>query len=70
MTHDQFTALVALTSLRNTAALDCARMVLVDGAQASVAADSAGVSRQQVSNVLTKLRKTLDMAQMACGVAP
>lgn len=67
MTNGQFGALVALTSLRQTAALDCARLVLVEGVPAGVAADGAGVSRQQVSNVLTKLRKTMALAQQACA---
>lgn len=58
MTPEQFAALVALTSLRQTAALDCARRVLVDGVRPSVAADEAGVSRQQVSTILVNLRKT------------
>lgn len=66
MTPEQFTALVALTSLRKTAALDCARLVLVAGVPSSVAADGAGVSRQQVSNVLTRLRETLELARRAC----
>lgn len=67
MTPDQFQALVALTSLRAPAAVAGARLVLVDGLPSSVAADSAGVSRQQLSNVLTRLREALDMARRACA---
>jgi len=57
MTYEQFIALVALTSLRHTKALECARMVLVDGIKPSVAADKAGVTRQQVSQTVVRLRK-------------
>jgi len=54
MTYEQFIALVALTSLRHTKALECARMVLVDGTKPSVAADKSGVTRQQVSQTVVR----------------
>jgi len=67
LTPDQFDALVALTSIRAGAAMASARLVLVDGLPPSVAADSAGVSRQQLSNVLARLREVLELARRVCG---
>lgn len=67
MTPDQFDALVALTSIRAAAAVAGARLVLVDGLPPAVAADSAGISRQQLSNVLTRLREALALARRVCA---
>lgn len=67
LTPEQFDALVALTSIRAGAALAGARLVLVDGLPPSVAADSAGVSRQQISNVLTRLREAWELARRVCA---
>lgn len=69
MTPDQFTALVALTNIRSESAEAAARLVLVDGLAPSVAADRTGISRQQVSNVLTRLREVLKLARRVCAVA-
>lgn len=67
MTPTQFAALVTLTSVRSTQALRAAELVLVDDVPSSVAADSAGISRQQLSNVLTRLRQTRELAMMVCA---
>jgi predicted DNA-binding protein (UPF0251 family) len=65
MTDEQFDALAALTRLhaRSAAPREGARLVLVDGMAPSDAAARAGVSRQSVSNVLARCRKTLDLVR-------
>lgn len=68
MTPAQFAALLALTGTRAPALVAGARLALVDGLPPAVAAQSAGVSRQQLSNVLTRLRRALVLAQQASGV--
>lgn len=67
MTPTQFAALVTLTSVRSTQALRAAELVLVDDVPSSVAADSAGISRQQLSNVLTRLRQVRELAMTVCA---
>lgn len=66
MTHDQFDALAALAGLRSPTTAAVARLVLVEGMAPSVAADSAGISRQQLSNTLTRLREALVLARQVC----
>lgn len=70
LTAAQFDALVALamTGPRQTALVVAgSRLVLVDGLASSVAAEAAGVSRQQLSNVLRRLRETLELARRVCA---
>jgi predicted DNA-binding protein (UPF0251 family) len=67
VTPAQFEALAALTSIRAPAPLTGAKMVLVEGIAPAVAADTVGVSRQQLSNVLSRLRETLALARAVCG---
>lgn len=68
MTPDQFDALQALVVLKAPVTAAAARRVLVDGLTPSAAADEAGISRQTLSNTLTRLRKALELARVACGV--
>lgn len=67
LTPDQFDALVALTNTHPGLSAEAARLVLVDGTPPAVAADGAGISRQQLSNVLTRLRRALELAKKVCG---
>lgn len=63
--NDQFDALVALTRLhaRSAAAQEGARLVLVEGLASAEAAARVGVTRQALSNVLTRCRRTLELVQ-------
>lgn len=67
LTLKQFDALAALAGLRSPTTAAVARLVLVDGLAPSIAADSAGISRQQLSNTLARLREALVLARRVCG---
>lgn len=70
LTAAQFKALAGLVGLRVPSTVAASRLVLVDGMAPSTAADNAGISRQQLSNVLGKLRAGLTMARQVCDGLP
>ncbi len=67
MTPDQFSALAELLALRDGPAREAARRVLVDGVSPSWAADELSISRQSVSNALSRCRRGFDLARRAVG---
>lgn len=64
MTNDQFEALATLVRSRSKTK-EAVRMVLVEGAKASSAAEITGLDRSTVSNALKAFRRTLEIAKIA-----
>lgn len=69
MTNDQFAALATLMPLHDTPSREAARLVLVDGVRPADAARATGISPAAVSNVVSKCRARLALAQAAVGVS-
>ena len=65
MTPAQFAATAQLAGIRSPMALMASRWVLVDDMAPSVAADTADISRQQLSNTLSRLRRVLALMAVA-----
>lgn len=67
MTHDQFTAMVKLTRSPAGPAQDAARLVLCDQMRPADAARATGAAPASVSNAVTRIRASLEMARVAAG---
>ena len=65
MTNLQFDALADLLRLRNGAAREAARLILVDGMGVTEAGRKVGVSRQSAGNAAERCRKGLVLAAQA-----
>jgi|DEB19_MinimDraft_2_1074335.scaffolds.fasta_scaffold103281_1 hypothetical protein len=67
MTHDQFAALAKLTRSPSGPAQDAARLVLCDQMRPADAARATGAAPASVSNAVTRIRASLEMARVAAG---
>lgn len=65
MTAAQFTALAQLLRLRDGAAQDAARLVLVNGRTPGQAATETGISPASVSNAVSRIKRGLELARIA-----
>lgn len=65
MTPDQFTAAAKLLQLRQGPAREAAKLVLVDKYLQVDAAAATGLSVSSVSNAVTRIRRGLELAQLA-----
>lgn len=67
MTPEQFSALARLTRSPAGPAQDAARMVLCDQMRPADAARATGAAPASVSNAVTRIRASLEMARVAAG---
>lgn len=67
MTPDQFQALAELLRLRAGPAQECARLVLVDGAQIKDAAERLGMGYRAAAAAVQRAREGLELARRAAG---
>lgn len=67
MTPKQFAALARLTRSPAGPAQDAARLVLCDQMRPADAARATGAAPASVSNAVTRLRVSLDLARVAVG---
>ena len=68
MTPAQFATLADLLRLRGGASQECARLVLVDGAQVSVAADKTGLGLRAAYNAVQRVRAAHEAVVLAYGM--
>ncbi|MGB6053729.1 MAG: hypothetical protein WBG17_00670 [Burkholderiaceae bacterium] len=69
MTPDEFAALATLMRMQGSASERAARLVLLEGWPQKAAARQTGITPAGVSNVLTRMQKTLDLCVKAAGAA-
>jgi DNA-directed RNA polymerase specialized sigma24 family protein len=69
MKSEQYDAIAALIRMGASASSQAARLVLVDGVSRETAASTFGVTLQAVSNAIGRIRRALDLARIAAGVA-
>ncbi|WP_339869097.1 hypothetical protein [Pseudohongiella nitratireducens] len=62
----QFNALAQLIQLRQGRSKEAARLVLVDGKTTSEAAHETDLSLQAVSNVVTRCKRGIALAEEVC----
>lgn len=67
MTPKQFAALARLTRSPSGPAQDAARLVLCNQMRPADAARATGAAPASVSNAVTRLRVSLDLARVAVG---
>lgn len=65
MTDAQFTAMAQLLRLRDGAAQDAARLVLVNGHAPGEVASLTGISPASVSNSVGRIKRGLELARIA-----
>lgn len=69
MTPEQFAALTKLTRSPAGPAQDAARLVLCDQMRPADAARATGAAPASVSNAVTRLRASLELARVAVGIS-
>lgn len=67
MTPNQFSALADLLRLRQGAAKECARLVLVDGVPTIQAAQAVGLKYRTAAAAVRRARDGLELAKRAAG---